>query len=454
MYRANFSTFVGIAALGASLYLLRVPLRLLSKAAGQIIGLPGIFLSLWASAALVITVSHRSQDNTIIGVKAAFRAAKGKYWRYFKAQIVYALIALIGFLLLVVPGVYWGTLFSFAPIAVVLEKDTAVNPFKISKSLIRGAFWRVFVLGLITTILFPLFCLLPLFFVFHRLQLSQPIKVVLGQIFMICYIPLLTIIQVTLYHTLKGREQAQQVVGAEASSQRGKEPGWLTAFGLFMLLIALTLFWRSRLGAYFKTEKGSRIVSHILEGESSKVAFPIAFPGGVTLEKPSGWLVIKRLGSEVGYDLMKLGNKVITDCTIRSIPLENPNDDPVIGHGISEEIVRREVRRMLGLSSKMYGPEGVRVLNLANHAWEEYTLNSTWRKMYGSKVNTQKHVYSIVNGSVLIASYRYTLQDITDETQAKRAKVDSKTEQLKKELLPKEEEEVRSILASMRFSAH
>ena len=109
LYRANFSTFIGITALGASLSLLEGLLDFFSKAIPSFVflitGLSGMFLSTWASIALVIAISQRSQDETM-SVTEAFRATKGKYWRYIRTFIVYILILVAGFLLLVIPSLY------------------------------------------------------------------------------------------------------------------------------------------------------------------------------------------------------------------------------------------------------------------------------------------------------------------------------------------------------------
>ena len=63
----------------------------------------------------------------------------------------------IGFILLIVPGLYLTTIFIFADIAVVLENKKYMDAFHRSMDLVKGCFWQVFLflLSLVSLSLIP-----------------------------------------------------------------------------------------------------------------------------------------------------------------------------------------------------------------------------------------------------------------------------------------------------------
>lgn len=441
LYKENFSLFIGITILGYALGLLDALLTILSETihtwVSFVIGPLGIFISIWASVALIIAVSNRNQGNRIV-LKEAFIKTKGKYWRFIGISISYLLIAGTGLLLLLMPGIYWGTIYTLVMVVVVLEKRKDIGPFKISKELIRGSFWRVLLLGLIILVL-----LSPSYFIYFRLtKISQNIAMILGQIFFIFYMSFSTVVEVTLYHKLKEKKETEFPLEPEALVKRGK--GWLGclgAIGLVILIIVLSTFWISGLMKFFETERGSRVSEYIKE----KISPQIIFPGDLTLQRPEGWLVMKTPGTKIRYDLMIFGNKKITKLVLWSIPIEDLNvsktllslDSEAIGNEILEQTIKRS--KMMEKVYQGYKPQPVKIIKLGNRSWGEYTLKETIKMEYAVRINISKSVYTIFDDYVLIANYGYRYK-LEEEGIIK----------LEEDVL-KEEKEIQNIISSIHF---
>lgn len=216
LYKENFSLFIGIAILGYAVGLLSSLLVILTETAPKeisfiiallsafILAPLSLFITFWASIALIIAASNRYLHISIT-LKECFIKTKGRYLRYMGVCILYFLVLIAGLLLFVIPGIYWGTIFLLATVACVLEKTKLIGSFKISKGLVRGSFWKVFLLSLIVLALS-----LPAYLIYSKLtRIDQNLATILVQIYSIFYISFSTVIEVTLYHRLKERKQDQ-----------------------------------------------------------------------------------------------------------------------------------------------------------------------------------------------------------------------------------------------------
>jgi uncharacterized membrane protein len=67
----------------------------------------------------------------------------GTFWRYLGTTVLSLLTILGGFILLVIPGIYWAIRFSFSPIVVIDTKLGPVASMKESWALTRGSFWKI-----------------------------------------------------------------------------------------------------------------------------------------------------------------------------------------------------------------------------------------------------------------------------------------------------------------------
>jgi Uncharacterised protein family (UPF0259) len=66
------------------------------------------------------------------------------YRRLIGVDILFALIVLVGLILLIVPGVVFYVWFSLAGVVVKVEGKGVVDSLRRSRALVRGSFWRVF----------------------------------------------------------------------------------------------------------------------------------------------------------------------------------------------------------------------------------------------------------------------------------------------------------------------
>jgi hypothetical protein len=151
------------------------PFKLIGESISQIgptylslflIGIPGIFVSLvphfmpiMPSLAIiygyVILIApiigaismcflHRYLQNQTIDLGGAASQALGKIGTIILSSIVLFLGVFLATLLLIIPGIYLGIVWSFSLYAVVLENCSVFESLKYSKSLVKGRWWPVF----------------------------------------------------------------------------------------------------------------------------------------------------------------------------------------------------------------------------------------------------------------------------------------------------------------------
>jgi uncharacterized membrane protein len=71
------------------------------------------------------------------------------YWRYLGATILYGFIVLVGFILLIVPGVIWAIKYQFYGYLIVDKKMGAMEALKKSGEITKGVRLDLFLLGLV-----------------------------------------------------------------------------------------------------------------------------------------------------------------------------------------------------------------------------------------------------------------------------------------------------------------
>lgn len=68
------------------------------------------------------------------------------FWRYLGASILYGLMLLVGFILLIVPGVYLMITYAFWPYFLIDKKVSIIDSFKMSAQATKGHKWSLLVL--------------------------------------------------------------------------------------------------------------------------------------------------------------------------------------------------------------------------------------------------------------------------------------------------------------------
>jgi len=120
-----------------SLGLLLIPLILLIVVLGIIM----VIVNLWAGASLLYAIKGRDQE---IGIRESFAMAWPKILSYWWISILNGIIVMLGFLLLIVPGIIFSIWFSFSFYVLVSEDRKGMKALLRSKELVKGYWWKVF----------------------------------------------------------------------------------------------------------------------------------------------------------------------------------------------------------------------------------------------------------------------------------------------------------------------
>ena len=81
-------------------------------------------------------------------IKNMFEAFQN-YWNAVLASLLVTVIVIIGFFLLIVPGIIFACKLAFTPYLVVDRKMTVIEAVKASWDMTRGHAWKVFLIGLL-----------------------------------------------------------------------------------------------------------------------------------------------------------------------------------------------------------------------------------------------------------------------------------------------------------------
>jgi ABC-type Fe3+ transport system permease subunit len=99
-------------------------------------------VNLWAQVASYEAVK-RSVSGGLLDFKDTYRTAWKYLAKFFVANFLVGLIVVVGFILLIVPGIIFGVWYSFTLWEVVEKNQTALNALKESKRIVKGKFWKV-----------------------------------------------------------------------------------------------------------------------------------------------------------------------------------------------------------------------------------------------------------------------------------------------------------------------
>jgi len=152
LYRRNLGLFLRIALIGYALTAIHHVLRstevyVLYWAAWGILP-AALVLRLWAGAAMIVATSARHRGLSI-GLNECFAGVEGRYLKYARATVLYFLVCVTGGLILVVPGIFWATVYSLGGYAAVLENGPGGGYLRRSSELVRDSFWQVVTPGMV-----------------------------------------------------------------------------------------------------------------------------------------------------------------------------------------------------------------------------------------------------------------------------------------------------------------
>lgn len=97
-------------------------------------------ISTWYSA-ILFRMYHNTTISAPPNLSNSLRLARGDVGHLIVTYLVVGIITIVGFLLLVVPGILFAVWYMFAPIVAVVE-PRSIDPLKESKRLVHGRFWK------------------------------------------------------------------------------------------------------------------------------------------------------------------------------------------------------------------------------------------------------------------------------------------------------------------------
>lgn len=213
--------------------------------------LAGIFMSLWAATA-TITAMARRYNRQDIKFRESFASSLVKIWPFFLNSVIKTFISVFGALLLLIPGLYFGIIYNFVPVAVVVEDHRFISPFRMSAALVKKYFWMVVGYGFaMFAVMLPVIiaCATPVvYFVLKNPEAAKNINtnplmpVITAVIYLIdaAFLPFVYSMDYMLYAKLKEAKQGSK----ELSSLDALKPrmnGCLIAILFVILTIALAL---------------------------------------------------------------------------------------------------------------------------------------------------------------------------------------------------------------------
>jgi hypothetical protein len=146
MYKAHWRHFIGIALvfyLIISLLVLVLALLLgwLGLLAGFFITIAGVF---WLQGARVVAVEDVRDGRVDLSVRETLARVRPRVNTLTLAGLLASVGILIGFILLIVPGLYLLTIWSVIVPVVMLEGTGVTQAFGRSRNLVRGNGWNAF----------------------------------------------------------------------------------------------------------------------------------------------------------------------------------------------------------------------------------------------------------------------------------------------------------------------
>jgi lipid-A-disaccharide synthase-like uncharacterized protein len=142
IYRGQFSTLVGTATI---LYSLQFVIYLvLSSAAGIVLTLLFWALSVLYQGMVVRLVQDVQEGRRDHSVRALMGSVAPVFWPLVAVGILYGLGVALGFVLLIIPGLYLLVIWSVVAPVTVLERPGVFAAFGRSRQLVRGNGWAVF----------------------------------------------------------------------------------------------------------------------------------------------------------------------------------------------------------------------------------------------------------------------------------------------------------------------
>jgi hypothetical protein len=101
------------------------------------------------------------ENNPSLKITEAFKMAKKIAWNYLSTGLLAALLILLGFILLLVPGIIWSVYYVFVAWIVISEGKLNKAAMSRSKYLVKGYWWSIFGRLLLLTVILGIISSIP-----------------------------------------------------------------------------------------------------------------------------------------------------------------------------------------------------------------------------------------------------------------------------------------------------
>jgi hypothetical protein len=165
---------------------------------GLIVMVISIVAALWGYSALLNRISKLNQP---MSIKQAYMTAKPLIWPLFLTGLLVGIFTLIGFILLIIPGIVVGVFLSFALYIVIDENKSGMDAVKASKAYVDGywlpVFGRIFLMGVALVVVMMI-----VGFIFGML-FDGRINALIQNIISLAITPFAVLYMYDLYHNVK-----------------------------------------------------------------------------------------------------------------------------------------------------------------------------------------------------------------------------------------------------------
>ena len=210
LYTRYFWLLVGTVAV------VFIPLILIGALIVGVIVVPGFFALAVAmvvqQGAMVKIVSDIYMGESP-GIGKAYRAALGKIGAILVAGLLYGLACGVGFLFCIVPGVYLWVAMSFYICAIMFENKGPTECLGRSMELVRGSWWKIFLVLFLAQMLMGVVSNLPAMFtgiiaaVVEEAVLVRPLGNLAGSVLQVFVAPIVTIVTILMYYDMRVRKE-------------------------------------------------------------------------------------------------------------------------------------------------------------------------------------------------------------------------------------------------------
>lgn len=153
---------------------------------------------IWGFTALVNQVNKLDQPMTL---KDAFMKAKPFIWSMFITGLLVAIFTIIGFILIIIPGIIVGVWLSFATYIVIAENKSGMEAIKASKAYVEGYWWPVFGRAIVVGIIVALIA--GIIGGIANMIIGQTLGMLLQNVISLALIPFAVLCQYAIYQDLK-----------------------------------------------------------------------------------------------------------------------------------------------------------------------------------------------------------------------------------------------------------